>query len=91
MTQLPEQGDDPIFIGDALDLIAAIKDSPPDFIQKNGAWLISIIGLFSACVGAMLTYFLKSRCSEIKCFGLSCKRQVIDLAANEVEVTSAEA
>ena len=90
MTEVYE-GDDPMFVGNALDLIGAIKDAPPDFIQKNGTWLITVIGLFSACIGAILTYFLKSRCTEIKCLGLSCKRQVIDLANNEVEVTSAQA
>jgi hypothetical protein len=77
------------FTGDAIELITAIKEAPPDFIQKNGAWLITIIGLVSACGGLVFTYFLKSRCSEIKCFGLSCKRQVLDLAANEIEITPA--
>ena len=79
------------FTGDALDLINAIKHEPPDFIQKNGTWLVTVIGLFSACVGALLTFFLKSRCTEIKCLGLFCKRQVLDLAGNEVEVISAQA
>lgn len=88
MTDIPEGN--PIFVGDALELIKAIKDAPPDFIQKNGTWLITVIGLFSACIGAILTYFLKSRCTEINCLGLSCKRQVVDLANNEVEVTSAQ-
>jgi len=80
--------DEPIFIGDAIQLIEAIKESPPDFIQKNGAWLITIIGLVSACGGAVLTYFLKSRCSEINCLGLSCKRQVIDLGDNEIQIAT---
>ena len=60
----------------------------PDFIEKNGAWLLTIIGVFTACVGTVLTYFLKSRCKKIKCCGMSCDRDVLELSPQDVEVTS---
>ena len=79
--------ENPIMVGDVVDLIEAISGPSPDFIMRNGGWLITVIGLFSACVGGVLTYFLKSRCSEIKCLGFSCKRQPVVLAPADVEVT----
>ena len=51
---IAQMQDNPVFMGDAISLINAIKDAPADFIQKNGAWLITIIGLISACAGAVL-------------------------------------
>jgi len=79
-----------IMVGDVVELIDAISGPSPDFIMRNGGWLITVIGLFSACVGAVLTYFLKSRCSEVKCLGLYCKRQPVVLAPDDVEVTLQE-
>ena len=54
----------------------------PDFIERNGAWLITVIGMFTGCFGGVLTYFLKSRCHRIKCLCVECDRSVV-----EVEVT----
>ena len=51
----------------------------PDFVERNGAWLLSVLGVVSACVGGVLTYFLKSRCSRIRCCGVECERDVLDL------------
>lgn len=40
--------------------------------------LITIIGLVGSGLSAMLIYFLKSRCSTIKCCGcVECEREVI--------------
>ena len=78
-------------VDDVINLIESLKDPPPDYIQKNGTFIITIVGLVSACSAAVLTYFLKSRCSEIKCLGLNCKRQVLDLDASDVEITSSQA
>ena len=78
---------DPVSIDAVVELIGAMNGPSPDFIMRNGGWLITVIGLFSACVGGVLTYFLKSRCSEIKCLGFSCKRQPVDLIEGDVAVT----
>ena len=58
----------------------------PDFIEKNGAWLLTVIGIFSALVGTVFTYFLKSRCKRIKCCGLLCDRDVVALDPSHVQV-----
>jgi len=40
--------------------------------------LITIIGLVGSGLSAMLIYFLKSRCSTIKCCGcIQCEREVL--------------
>ena len=58
----------------------------PDFIERNGAWLLTIVGVMTGCFGGLLTFFLKSRCTTIKFCGVQLDRQVIDLAADETEV-----
>ena len=56
----------------------------PDFVEKNGAWLLTVIGLVTAAVGTILTYFLKSRCKRIKCCGMSCDRDVVTLEREDL-------
>lgn len=58
----------------------------PDFIEKNGTWLLTVIGVLVACVGTTLTFFLKSRCKKIKCCGLACDRDVVALDPKEIDV-----
>ena len=53
----------------------------PDFVERNGAWLLSVVGIMGTCVSAVLVYFLKSRCSTIRCCGMECQRDVLDLTA----------
>ena len=60
----------------------------PDFIERNGAWLLTVIGMFAACAGGVFTYFLKSRCRNIKCWGLECQRDVLALDPSQVSVTT---
>lgn len=60
----------------------------PDFIERNGTWLLTLIGMWAACFGALLTYFLKSRCKRISCCGVSCDRDVLSLSAEDVRVTA---
>ena len=52
-----------------------------DFISRNGTWVLSMFGVLSACLSALLVYFLKSRCRSIKCCGFECEREVLDLNA----------
>ena len=51
--------------------------SQPDFIERNGTWLLTVIGVFTTCFGGMLTYFLRSRCRKVRCFGVECERDVL--------------
>lgn len=55
-----------------------ICESPPDFLEKHSSFLITLIGILSGSVGVVLTYFLKSRCTEIRCFGMWCKRKPME-------------
>ncbi len=41
------------------------------------ASLITIIGMVGGGCGTLLVYFLKSRCTEIECCCMKCKRDVI--------------
>jgi len=58
----------------------------PDFIERNGTWVLSVLGIVSACVGGVMTYMIRSRCTKIKCCGFECDREVLsadDLAKLE--------
>jgi hypothetical protein len=49
--------------------------------------LITIIGLVGSGLSALLIYFLKSRCSKIRCCGcMECEREVL----SEVTATVAQ-
>lgn len=47
-------------------------------MELSESGLITIIGLVGSGLSAMLIYFLKSRCSTIKCCGcMECEREVL--------------
>ena len=60
----------------------------PDFLERNGTWLLTVIASIGGCLATMFTYFLKSRCKLVKCFGVTCVRDVIELNASDVKVTT---
>ena len=62
----------------------------PDFLERNGALLLTVIAGFSGCVGMVLTYFLKSRCKQISCWGVECIREPIDVTATKADLRSSE-
>ena len=66
--------------------LECFKDQGPDFVERNGTFLLTVFGMITACVGGMFTYFLKSRCTTIKCLGFRCDRKPLE--GTEVEVTS---
>lgn len=73
-----------------LECLTTAKDvacPSPDFIERNGAWLLTVLGMLGGCVGTALTYMLRSRCSNIKCWGLECVRDVVKLDSTQVQVT----
>jgi hypothetical protein len=53
----------------------------PDFIERNGTWVLSMMGAVLTCIGIIFTYFLKSRCTRVKCCGFECERQPIPTSA----------
>ena len=62
------------------------RESPPSWLEKHEGWTITMVGLASGFLGVLLTYFLKSRCTKIKCCGLGCDRE--PLPAEAVEATA---
>ena len=41
------------------------------------ATLITLVGLVGGGLGTLLVYFLKSRCTEVECCCVKCKRDVL--------------
>ena len=63
----------------------------PDWFDDT--FIITILGLAGGCFTYLLTYFLKSRCTLVRCCCFQCERQVLegaDLANVEVVSTSAQ-
>ena len=44
------------------------------------------IAAAGACLGMILQFVLKSRCTSIRCCGLQCERSVVDLGASDLEI-----
>ncbi len=63
----------------------------PDFIERNGTFLLTVIGSLSGILGVCLSYMLKSRCKNIKTPCLSCDRDVVSLQPDQVAVEVASA
>jgi hypothetical protein len=59
-----------------------------DWLERNSTFLLTLCGMVGGCMGSMMVYFLKSRCSEIKCCwgGISCIRT--PLPADMIEVSA---
>ena len=51
----------------------------PDWLEKHETFTLTMVATVSAAITALLSYFLKSRCTKIKCFGMSCNRQPLNL------------
>ena len=67
-----------------------IACKPDSFLKENQTFLITIIASVSGCLGLTFSYFLKSRCKQIKIFWgcLSCDRTVLELPIESVNVES---
>jgi len=59
-----------------------------DFLEKHDGFIITIVGSVGAVIGVFLTYFLKSRCKNIKTPCASCDRDVVDLDKDSVEIVT---
>jgi len=52
----------------------------------NATFIITMTGMIGTGLAVLLTYFLKSRCSKIKCCCLECERDTIQLEPSRVEL-----
>ena len=57
-------------------------------LPVSESFILTSFGILTGFIGAVLTYCLKSRCSEIKFCGVYCKREV--LTGNELNDVSIE-
>ena len=64
------------------------EEYSPDWVERNGAWALSLIGIFSSCFAGLLVYALKSRCVKIRCCGAECERDVLALEPSQVSVAA---
>jgi hypothetical protein len=65
-----------------------MSDYEPDFIERNGTWILSMIGVLGACMGGLCVYMIKSRCTKIKLCGMECERDVLALDPSEIQVAA---
>ncbi len=57
-----------------------------DFIERNGSFILMIVAAVGGLAGIVLTYFLKSRCTTIRCFCITCDRDVVTLDAEHATI-----
>ena len=55
-------------------------------LPVSESFIITIIGLLSACCGGFLTFILKSRCSTIKFCGCEIKREVVKIDPKDITI-----
>ena len=63
-------------------------EDPPDFLQKHSSFVLTICTLIGGGLGVLLTYFLRSRCKNIRTPCCSCDREVVELSQADVEVAA---
>ena len=74
-------------VDDVVQLMEATKGEQ-DFLEKHGAWLLTIIGIATGCFGTLLVYFLKSRCKKLRLGCIECDRGVLALDPADTGVIS---
>ena len=52
-----------------------IACTQPDWLQTHESFVLTFTASIGAGVGVLLTYFLRSRCTEISFCGIRCRRQ----------------
>lgn len=52
------------------------------WLEKHESFVLTLTASLSALFGMLLTYCLKSRCTSIRCCGLSCERVPLHLDSN---------
>ena len=54
-----------------------------DWLEKHGAWALTVVGLAAGCIGGVLTYFLRSRCKKLKFGCTECKGDNVAFGTKE--------
>ena len=62
----------------------------PDFIERNGTWILSMVGAVGGTLGGLCAYMVKSRCSRIRFCGIDCEREPLPLEPDAVAVEMGE-
>lgn len=60
------------------------RESPPSWLEKHEGFMITMVGLIGGGLGGLLAYFMRSRCTKIKCCGAGCVRE--PLTVQEIKV-----
>lgn len=63
-----------------------VQGPQASFIEKNSAFLLTVLGMVGGVVASMLTFCVKSRCTTIRCWGMECVRDVIKLDTADVKI-----
>jgi hypothetical protein len=65
-----------------------MSSSENDSLSGSEQFMLISGGIAAAatCLGMILQFVLKSRCTTIKCCGLHCERSVVDLEAADLEI-----
>jgi hypothetical protein len=73
-----------------IECVMELCKNDTDFIERNGTWVLSIMAVMTGCLGGVLTYLMKSRCSSIRCLGMECQRKVVEIEGGvRIDATSA--
>jgi hypothetical protein len=59
-----------------------------DFLEKHNGFLITLIGSISAVLGIVFSYFIRSRCKNIKTPCISCDRDVLEIKKDNIEINN---
>ena len=70
--------------------IECVREGCPEpyWLETHNVFLITLIGSFSAVLGIVFSYCIKSRCKNIKTPCLSCDRDVIQLKKENIEINN---
>lgn len=69
-------------------IVCPIECIEQDFLEKHSGFVITITGVISGFLGMLLSFFLKSRCKEISCWCIKCKRDVLDLTPSQINIST---
>uniref|UniRef100_A0A2V0RCH0 Uncharacterized protein n=1 Tax=viral metagenome TaxID=1070528 RepID=A0A2V0RCH0_9ZZZZ len=80
--------------GECVTLARDVACAPPDFLEKHGALLLTIMTAVGGGIGALLVYCLKSRCTQIDLCCIKLTREpvpVVELSSISQESVTGEA
>ena len=52
-----------------------------EFVERNSGFLLTVLAALSACISGGCLCILKSRCTTIRCCGVTCERSVLSESA----------